>query len=310
MSRHIIAVALVVAAVAFSVTNTPAYNLSAGRWDANPVQFYVNPSNADVSEQAAISALLAGSSAWSTQSGADISLYYVGTTKGSTVAANGRNEAFFRPDPGSGAIATTYLWIDGNRIIDADVVFNDGSYRFFTGSSGCSDGYYLEDVAAHEFGHALGIAHSDVPSATMVSGTGTCNTEKRTLDPDDMAAVEAHYPPAGNSPAPPEPEPPPIVSAPLAAENPTPRDGQADVPATASLGWASAASATSYDVYFGPTSNPPLYRSALRDAAAGLPKLAGGTTYFWRVVARNNVGETSSAIWRFTTKSGKPGRNR
>ena len=134
MPRHLIAFALVVGAVALAVTNTPAYNLSAGRWAVNPVQFYVNPSNADVSEQAAISALLAGSSAWSTQSGADISLSYMGTTSGSTVASNGRNEAFFRPDGGGGSIATTYLWIEGDRVIDADVVFNDGSYQFFTGS--------------------------------------------------------------------------------------------------------------------------------------------------------------------------------
>ena len=126
-----------------------------------------------------------------------------------------------------------------------------------------------------------------------------------------MAAVETLYPPAGNPPAPPEPDPPPdVISAPLAAAHPTPSDGQTDVAVNASLGWTSAVGATSYDVYFGPAANPPLYRSALRDPAAGLPKLAGGTTYFWRVVATNTVGTTSSAIWSFTTKSGKPGRRR
>lgn len=308
MHRQIVAFGLVAAAVAVSFTNTPAYSLMGARWAANPVRFYVNASNADVSEQAAISAMLAGSAVWSTQSGADISLYYMGTTNGSTVTANGRNEAFFRPDAGSIAIATTYVWFDGNRVIEADIVFNDGAHQFFTGSDGCSGGYYIEDVAAHEFGHVLGIAHSDVPTATMVSGTGTCNTEKRTLDLDDMEAVETLYPAGGGSTS---PEPAPDESsAPLAATNPTPSDGQTGVAAGTSLGWASATGATSYDVYFGPTADPPLYRSALGEPVADLPKLAAGTTYFWRVVSTNSVGATSSAVWRFTTKSGKPGRNR
>ncbi len=78
--------------------------------------------------------------------------------------------------------------------IDADIVFYDGGITFFTGSSGCSGGLYIEDTAAHEFGHALGLGHSSDPDATMYYVTTWCSTSGRSLAPDDLAGVEALYP--------------------------------------------------------------------------------------------------------------------
>jgi hypothetical protein len=104
---------------------------------------------------------------------------------------------FFRNGSSGSAIATTYYWYSGDRMLDADIVFWDGTYTFFTGSSGCSRGFYIEDVATHEFGHALGLGHSEVTGATMVAGTPWCGTSKRWLALDDLAGVEALYPPAG-----------------------------------------------------------------------------------------------------------------
>ena len=57
--------------------------------------------------------------------------------------------------------------VDGSQIIDADIVFWDEGFKFFAGTSGCSGGFYIEDIAAHEFGHALGLGHSTVSGATM-----------------------------------------------------------------------------------------------------------------------------------------------
>ena len=84
----------------------------------------------------------------------------------------------------------------GSSIVDADIVFWDGGFTFFTGNTGCSNGFYIEDIAAHEFGHVLGLGHSTTPAATMYPSTGPCNTSLRTLDADDIAGIRSLYPPA------------------------------------------------------------------------------------------------------------------
>ena len=62
--------------------------------------------------------------------------------------------------------------------------------------------------------------------------------------------------------------------------------------------------ASSYDVYLGTSSNPP-YLTNTPDMTYA-PTLLGGTTYYWKIVARNANGPgTASAIWSFTT----PGDN-
>jgi len=96
------------------------------------------------------------------------------------------------------AIATAYWWSSGSRIIDADIVFWDGAFKFFTGSTECANGFYIADIAAHEFGHVLGLGHSTVAGATMYPSVSSCATGNRTLAPDDIAGVEALYPPASN----------------------------------------------------------------------------------------------------------------
>ena len=94
------------------------------------------------------------------------------------------------------AIATAYTWYNSSGILDADIVFWDAGFQFFAGTSGCSGGFYIEDVAAHEFGHALGLGHSTVCGATMYPSISTCSSGARSLDADDIAGVVSLYPPA------------------------------------------------------------------------------------------------------------------
>ena len=172
----------------------PAYVLTGPKWGMNPVPYYVNPSNMDVSSSAALAAVQAGASAWALQSNSGTTLYYMGTTGGNTVQNNGKNEVFFRNETGGGP-AATYWWGDSTgKFVDADIVFYDASVRFFTGTTGCSGGIYIEDVATHEFGHVLGLSHSGVTTATMYPSTSYCSQNWRTLDPDDIAGIAKLYP--------------------------------------------------------------------------------------------------------------------
>lgn len=181
-------------AVLIAAPGPEAYTLKATKWSTLQVPFYVNAQNLDVSEPAAVAAILFGASAWTNQTNTAFSFYYAGSTAGSSAVNNGKNEIFFRDASNGSAIATTYTWSSGSRTIDTDVVFWDGAFTFFTGSSGCSTGLYVEDIATHEFGHALGLGHSLEPGATMSASLGYCAIDMRWLAEDDKQGVEYLYP--------------------------------------------------------------------------------------------------------------------
>jgi hypothetical protein len=191
--RHIVllASALIVAGMPAS----HAYVLNGPKWGVASVPYYINPVNNDVSQAAAIAAIQAGASSWATQSNANISLSYMGPTSGTSLQNNGKNEVFFRNVANGGLVAETYWWADSsNRLIDADIVFYDGGFTFFTAATGCSSGIYIEGTATHEFGHALGMGHTSVATATMYPTMSWCSNAWQSLDPDDLNGIEALYP--------------------------------------------------------------------------------------------------------------------
>ena len=80
----------------------------------------------------------------------------------------------------------------------------------------------------------------------------------------------------------------------------SPANGVSGVVATPALEWNAASGAASYDVYFGTLSSPPMVTNTTATSYSPGP-LNSGSTYYWRIVARNNIGTTSSATWSFTT---------
>jgi len=176
-----------------------AYVLLGVTWPQPTMTYVVNPANVDLPTAVIQPALQAGADAWRLQAGR-FAFAFAGFTTQTTNTLDGVNLVVFRNEISGSAIATTYSWSSGSRIVEADIVFWDGGFRFFTGSAGCANGYYIEDVAAHEFGHALGLGHSNVAGATMFPSLSSCNQQARSLDPDDIAGVSAIYPSTRPSP--------------------------------------------------------------------------------------------------------------
>jgi hypothetical protein len=203
MSRvKVVALLVIASAIAFSVAAS-AYSTYA-KWAVIPVLFYANPANADVTAAAAESALQAGMDVWHAQSSSPFRFVYGGRVSDTSTGYDSRNVAIFRNASSGSVIATTYSWWVGSTLVDADIVFWDGGFHFFTGTSGCggSNAVYIEDIAAHELGHALGLNHSTATSATMYPSYSTCSQSFRTLASDDIAGVEYLYPPVLGDTAP------------------------------------------------------------------------------------------------------------
>jgi hypothetical protein len=90
------------------------------------------------------------------------------------------------------------------------------------------------------------------------------------------------------------------VNLPAAPANLSPADRTTGTPLTQSLAWSASANAASYNVYFGTSATPPLVTNI--NATSYAPgALTANTTYYWRIVAQNNAGSSSSATISFTT---------
>jgi hypothetical protein len=186
-------VAATLAAATVFAGDPMAYVANGPTWGQPQTPYYINSANLDLAGISAEAAVRSGAESWQQQAAA-FRFAYSGLSSQTTTTYDGLNLVLFRNASSGSAIATTYWWSSGSRIVDADIVFWDAAYLFFAGSSGCSGGFYIEDVAAHEFGHALGLGHSTSTNATMYSTVSYCNTRNRTLDADDIAGARALYP--------------------------------------------------------------------------------------------------------------------
>ncbi len=185
--------AALLAAATLSSDDPMAYVANGPTWSQPQTPYVVNAANLDLAAPLAEAAVRAGADTWLQQSGA-FRFVFSGSSTQTTNTFDGVNLVLFRNASSGSAIATAYWWSSGSRIVDADIVFWDGAFTFFSGTTGCASGFYIEDIAAHEFGHALGLGHSASSDATMYPSTSSCNTRNRTLDADDIAGARFLYP--------------------------------------------------------------------------------------------------------------------
>lgn len=184
------------------------------RWmesDSNePIKFYVNSNNSPV-PGGGQAELMRAMEAWSYQSPSSIWLVLYGQTGKCGLDIDNQNIISFgdckkqldSPVGCAGVLARTQVvWsmtdnkmVNGKmfkRLIEADIVFNDGMDCYLT------DPVVLAEVACHELGHAIGLGHSSSPDSIMqprMHGNG----RNATLADDDKAGTLMIYPEQGQS---------------------------------------------------------------------------------------------------------------
>jgi hypothetical protein len=130
----------------------------------------------------------------------------------------------------------------------------------------------------------------------------TCVTEGFTAESNNLTLVQPCCPEGGAFPA--------IeftesngsgATAPCTPVLSSPANGATGVSTTPTLTWSGWSGATSYNVYLGTSSSPPLVKSVSGTSYTPGTALSGGTTYYWSVAAVNSSGSTPSAVWSFTT---------
>lgn len=275
------------AALGIGASHLTAYSTEGHVWGKSTVPYYVNPANKYISDSAAVAAIKSSASGWSGY--ANIQLSYAGNTSDASLSNNGVNEVFFRDDTSS-MLGETYWWYDGTgRLVDADIVIHE-NWTWYSANIGCTNGgYYVENTATHEFGHVLGLGHSSVDTATMWPSSGSCETIRETLDPDDINGIQALYPGGTPSSTTTAPNAPSQLTAGADSGNPT---GALD------LSWVdNASNASGYVVERSLDGSSFAQIASLGSNAVSYRDsgLAAGTTYYYFVYAYNSAGPSSNS---------------
>lgn len=176
-----------------------AYSLNGRKWFSSAdAKFYLNNSNGPaccLSASQQSSQITSGITPWGIAS-------HGGSTTKSGARRDGQNVISWGKLGGTTLGVTNYISTDtgqsqvcnGNliyRFVEVDVRFNN-AYSWQT-SSGCSNGFDLAGVSTHEFGHAVGLGHTNVSGATMYPSVAACDFSISSLANDDKAGYSAIY---------------------------------------------------------------------------------------------------------------------
>ncbi len=130
-------------------------------------------------------------------------IFGAGTSSGVVDGADGvrpdnKNEVMFEDLGATSTIAYTIVWgifsgpPSGRELVEWDAVFNSNYDWSLSGESGKMD---YQNIATHEFGHALGLGHpgDSCTEETMYRFASAGETKKRDLNAGDIAGINKLY---------------------------------------------------------------------------------------------------------------------
>ena len=107
------------------------------------------------------------------------------------------NSSGYFPQGSSTVALTPVQFFSNGRIADADILFNGAGHQFTT--SGEFGAFDVQDVAAHELGHLLGLDHSGVAGATLYPYVSPSVIGHRSVAVDDANGIRTSAPESGAS---------------------------------------------------------------------------------------------------------------
>jgi hypothetical protein len=165
-------------------------------WETDVVPFQLNPGGKHgLSHDAIEEVVIEAAEQWSDIEGSWLDLTYEGRTDAEThTSGDGVHAIFFvdewTEDPDLLALTYTYSYEDG-AISHFDIAINTDGHAWTT--EGSEDSNDLLNALVHEFGHAVGLDHSDDDEASMFSQTSVGEVIKRDLSEDDVLTYASLY---------------------------------------------------------------------------------------------------------------------